>query len=189
MKFKYISILVIIISIVLITSACTLKESDDIEKQIMKKVPFPQSTIILHTEKFNEGEVILYEDESGFRAAFFSAKDDYILSSSNAEVNPKDGFTWTMGNDPNVPFVLFSGVITDEKIEEVVVKQKTLGRKAKIIETNEGKRIWYATFDVLEKADIGKPDPLKIEAYDNEGNIYWKDGVYEEGLFRGKTNK
>jgi len=188
LKSKYISVS-IIITIVLIISACTLKESEVIETQIMDKVPFPQSTIIWHTEKFNDGEIILYEDKSGFRAAFFSAKDDYFFGTGNAEVNPKDGFTWAMIHDPTAPFVLFSGVITDERIEEVVVKQITLEKKAKIIETNEGKTIWYATFDVLENADSGKPDPLKIEAYDSEGNIYWKDGYYEEGFFRGKTNK
>jgi len=187
LKFKYIGLLVIIISIILITSACSVEKNNDIENLIMKKVQFPQSTVIFHTEKFKDGEILLYEDQFGYRAAFFSVKDDYFSSSSNAEVNPKDGFTWTMVNDPNVPVVVFSGVITDDKIEEVIVKQKTLERKAKIIEIKERKRIWFATFEVLEKADNGKPDPLKIEAYDNEGNIYWKDGVYEEGFFRGRT--
>ena len=189
MKLRYISRLVIIFTIVLITSACSLIESNDIENQIMEKVPFPQSTNILHTENYKDGTIILYEDKSGFRADFFLVKDDYFVGGGNADGNPKDGFAWTMRNDPNIALVLFAGVITDEKIKEVIVKQKTLERKAEIIDINDGKRIWFATFDVLEKADDGKPDPLKIEAYDNEGNIYWKDGIYEDGLFRGRTNK
>ncbi|WP_394190668.1 hypothetical protein [Paenisporosarcina quisquiliarum] len=187
MKLRYLSILVIIISIVLITSACNLKDSDNVENQIMKKVPFPQSTNILHTENYKDGTIILYEDQTGFRADFFSIKDDYFSGGGNANGNPKDGFNWTMRNSPKIPLVLFAGVITDEEIKEVIVKQKTLKRNAKIIEINEGKRIWFTTFDVLEKADNGKSDPLKIEAYDNEGNMYWKDGIYEEGYFYGRT--
>jgi hypothetical protein len=35
--------------------------------------------------------------------------------------------------------------------------------------------VWYVTFDVLEKEN---PDPLKIEASSDTGEILWKDGVY-----------
>lgn len=60
-------------------------------------------------------------------------------------------------------------------------------QKAIIIETDDGKRVWFAAFDILEESDNGQPDPLKIEAYYKEGQLCWKDGVYEDGYYRGKT--
>lgn len=53
---------------------------------------------------------------------------------------------------------------------------------------NDGKRYWFTTFDVLEESVNGEGDPLKIEAFDKKGNLYWKSGVYEDGLFQGRTN-
>lgn len=91
-----------------------------------------------------------------------------------------------MINNPDM--AIFAGIITDEKITEVIVKQRTVEHTAKIIDINDGKRYWFTTFDELEEPLNGEADPLKIEAYDNEGNIYWKSGVYEDGLFEGRTN-
>jgi hypothetical protein len=41
---------------------------------------------------------------------------------------------------------MFSGVINDHEITSIVVKQKTIEKKAKIIDTNKGFRIWYLLF-------------------------------------------
>jgi hypothetical protein len=154
----------------------------------MEVAPYPQSTEILYEEYIENGTMLLYKDESGFRQAFYSEKEGYWSHTGNAELNPKDGFTWNMNNNPNIPLAMFSGVITEDKIQQVIVKQKTVEQEAKIIVTKEGYRIWYANFDILEEPSHGEPDPLKIEAFDIHGNVLWKDGVYENGLFSGRTN-
>ena len=93
-----------------------------------------------------------------------------------------------MNNDPSIPLAMFAGVIVNDKIEQVIVKQKTLEKEAKIIETDEGMRVWFTIFDILEEQDSGEPDPLKVEALDGNGNILWKDSIYDDGAFSGKTN-
>lgn len=178
MPFLFISLLII--------SACSLNESNNVEEQFLKRVAHPQSTKILHIENHVNGKIYLYEDKSGFRASFYKEKEDYFQSTSNAEANPEDGFSWTMANNPDL--VLFAGVITDEQIEKVIVKQRTFEQMAKIINIIDGKRYWFTTFDVLEESVNGEGDPLKIEAFDKEGNLYWKSGVYKDGLFQGRTN-
>lgn len=187
MRLKFVSISIILL-ITLITSACSLKTSNDNENRFMKKVPYPESTHILYTKKSDVGTIVLYEDETGFRAAFDTGQENRFMSTGNIELYPKDGFAWGMENDPSIPLVLFAGVITEEKIDSVIVKQKTLEKKATVINTKDGKRVWFIPFNELEESDKGKPDPLKIEALDKEGNVYWKEGTYKEGVFRGKVN-
>ncbi len=68
------------------------------------------------------------------------------------------------------------------------VKQRTIEQEAKIIDIPEDERYWFTTFDVLEESQNGEPDPLKIEAFDISGELYWKSGVYEGGMFEGRTN-
>lgn len=162
----------------LILVSCSAKKVTPSSQKFIKHVPYPKSTTLLYKEKIDAGTIYLYKDKSGFRHAFSSNDFKIWFSSSNGEVNPKDGFDWTMNNAPDVPIVTFAGVITNDEIKVVIVKQKTLEKKAKLIETKEGLRVWFVTFRILEDADIGKPDPLKIEAYSRDGNLIWKDGVY-----------
>lgn len=170
-----------------IITACSYNTSQNTEGFI-ESVPYPKSTEILYEENVENGKIILYKDDTGFRIAFNSHKKGYWIHSSNAELKPKDEFVWTMDNDPSIPLAMFAGVIVNEKIEQVIVKQKTLEKEAKIIETDEGMRVWFTIFDILEEQDSGEPDPLKVEALDGNGNILWKDGIYDNGAFSGKTN-
>jgi hypothetical protein len=182
---KLLLTMVILLLFIMITGACSVNETN-IEEQFLKRVPFPNSTIILHIEDHNGGKIILYKDKSGFRAAFYKEKADFIQSTGNAELNPQDGFEWTMSNTPGM--ALFAGVISDEAIIKVIVKQRTIEQQAKIISINNSERYWFATFDVLEKSLNGEGDPLKIEAYDKEGSLYWKSGIYEGSLYEGRTD-
>jgi len=184
LKQKTLFSIVILFIFIIITGACSVKEQINVEEQIMKRVPFPKSTNILHIEDHKGGKMILYKDKSGFRASFYREKDDYFQGTSNAELNPHDGFDWTMSNMSGM--AIFAGIITDEKITKVIVKQRTVEHQAEIIDINDGKRHWFTTFDELEESLNGESDPLKI--YDKEGNLYWKSGVYGDGLFEGRTN-
>ncbi|KEF37113.1 hypothetical protein M670_03706 [Schinkia azotoformans MEV2011] len=179
----------VILFVMLLTSACSFNATtNSVDEKIMENVAYPQSTEIIYKENFKNGIIVLYQDRTGFRSDFFIIKENYFVKGGNAELNPEGGLSWTMRNDPHIPIVLFGGVITDEKIEEIIVKQRTVEQKARIIDTDYGKRYWFATFEVLEESLHGEGDPLKIEAYDDKGNLYWKSGVYDEGLYEGRTN-
>lgn len=169
-------------TIILIIAACSIN-TIKIHDEFIENVPYAKSTEIIYEENVENGEIILYKDETGFRIAFRSDSTGDWTHSSNAELKPKDGVNWTMNNDPTIPIAMFAGVITTEKIIQVIVKQRTLENEAKIIETSEGMRVWFTIFDTLEESDSGEPDPLKIEAFGSNGNLLWKDGVYEKEAF------
>ncbi|RXT03934.1 hypothetical protein [Ammoniphilus sp. CFH 90114] len=177
---KRIMILLIFLTIL---AGCSLSNNDKIMDQFMGKAPYAESIVVLHKEELDRGIMMLFKDESGFRHALFSRKLGYWNMSGNAELNPKDGFTWTMSNDPNIPIVTFAGIVTNDEIKKVMVRQETLSEQAKIIETEQG-RVWFTYFDTLENAD---PAPLKIEALSDRGQILWKEGIYDGKLFRGET--
>lgn len=175
----------IIILIIIFITGCSITNEDKIDMLLEKTQP--KTFELLYQEQVNKGMVVLYKDDSGFRHAFFSNKTEYWNTSGNAELNPKDGFTWGMINDPNIPILTFAGLITDDEIQNVLVRQNTLNQQAKIISTEQG-RYWFTYFDYLEEAP-GQPDPLKIEALTGDGKIVWKDGIYDGKLYSGKTKK
>ena len=180
-KFLFLSILLLLIT------ACS-NTSSNMTKEFLESVPHPESTKILYEQQKDENKVVLYEDETGFRVGYKNLDGKYWTHTGNGEINPGDGFDWVMNNNPKIPITLFGGIITNEQITTVLVKQKTMEKEATIIETDEGLRGWFVTFDSLEDADPGEPDPLKIEAFDSNGNILWKDGIYEDGHFSGMTS-
>ncbi|MNC23889.1 hypothetical protein D3C75_719260 [compost metagenome] len=100
---------------------------------------------------------------------------------------PADGLSWTMLNTPAIPQVVFGGVLTDDNITAVLIKQKTVEKQAIIVTANT-LRVWYVSFDLLEKADPGSPDPLKIEASSSDGTVLWKSGVYDSTFINGRTD-
>ncbi|WNR44417.1 hypothetical protein [Paenibacillus roseipurpureus] len=173
-----------IIFLMIIFTGCSNSSEDNIEK-LLEKTPFPNSFEVLYQEKVDNGLIVLFKDESGFRHAFFSNKTEYWNISGNADLNPKDGFVWGMTNDPKIPKLTFAGVITDDNIQNVMVRQKTLNQQARMVSTDKG-RFWFTIFDNLEEA-AGQSDPLKIEAISAGGDIVWKDGVYNGKYYHGKT--
>ncbi|MEK4131171.1 hypothetical protein NYE67_16135 [Solibacillus sp. FSL W8-0474] len=170
----------LLISILLpLLTACSITSSNNTD-EFLESVPYPNSTEILDKQQKDDYEVVFYKDETGFRIGYKKLDYEYWTNTSNGEINPEDGFDWVMINNPKIPITLFGGIITNEQITTVLVKQKTIEKEATIVETNEGFRGWFVTFDSLENANPGEPDPLKIEAFDTNGNILWKDGVYED---------
>ncbi len=167
------------IKIILILGLLLIGCSNNTEQIATEQFPHPESTEILYEEEIERGKIILYKDETGFRHAFVSEGDSINwINSGNAELNPEDGCTWTMINDVKTPIFTVAGVITNNEITDVVVKQKTIEKAGNIIQTEEGLTLWYTYFDILVEPNPGEPDPLKIEALSKEGDILWKDGVY-----------
>lgn len=169
----------------LFLSACS-NTSSNIE-EIMESFPHPESTKIIYQEQIDDHQIVIYQDETGFRVGYKKQDDKTWTHTSNGDINPEDGFDWVMNNNPTVPITLFGGTITNEDITTVLIKQKTMEKEATIIETDDGLRYWFVTFNTLEDSDPGEPDPLKIEAFDKNGNVLWKDGVYEDGYYSGVT--
>ncbi|RHW38196.1 hypothetical protein D1B33_04725 [Lysinibacillus yapensis] len=162
----------------LLITACS-NTSSNITEGFLESVPHPESTKILYEQQKDDYKVVLYQDETGFRVGYKRLDSKYWTHTGNGEINPDDGFNWVMNNNPSIPITLFGGIITNEQITTVLVKQKTMEKEATIIETDEGLRCWFVTFDSIEEPDYGEPDPLKVEAFDSNGNVLWKDGVYE----------
>lgn len=172
--------------ILLLITACS---NNNINEDFLKNVPLPgSSTKILYEQQKKDYKIVLYQDESGFRVGYKKLDGKYWTHTGNGELNPEDGFNWVMNNNPTIPIALFGGIITNEQITAVLVKQITMEKEATIVETDEGLRCWFVTFDSLEKPDYGEPDPLKVEAFDKNGKILWQEGVYEDGYFSGLTN-
>ena len=150
-------------------------------KEFLDSVPYPESTKILYEQLKDDYKIVLYQDETGFRVGYNKLAGKYWTHTGNSEINPDDGFAWGMHNNPTIPVTLFGGIITNEQITSVLVKQKTMEKEATVIETDEGLRCWFVTFDSLESS-------LRIEAFDSNGNVLWKDGLYEDGYFSGMTS-
>ncbi|QED46971.1 hypothetical protein [Cytobacillus dafuensis] len=160
----------------LLNTACS-NTSSNITELSLENFPHPKSTEILDRQRKDDYEIVFYTDETGYRIGYKKLDGEYWTHTGNGEINPTDGFDWVMNNDPTIPITLFGGIITDEKITTVFVKQKTMEKEAEIIATDEGLRFWFTTFGSLEEPDLGDPDQLKIEAFDDNGNILWKDGI------------
>ncbi|MEC0179852.1 hypothetical protein P4H83_33845, partial [Paenibacillus favisporus] len=88
---------------VLITGCSSTEDKID---KLLEKTGKPFE--LLYQEEVENGMIVLYKDESGFRHAYFSNKTKYWNISGNAELNPIDGFTWGMTNDPNIPKLTFA---------------------------------------------------------------------------------
>jgi hypothetical protein len=173
--FKY-----VFIFLTILLTSCTA-DKNGLTNEFIESVPHPDSTRILYEEYNAKEKFVIFEDKTGIRYGYFSMTSDYWLHTGNIDPNPKSGGAWGMHNAPNIPVVIFCGVITDSSVQQVIVKQKTLEKNAKIIKLNgDTRKVWFVNFNILEKPGNGEPDPLKIEAYDKDGNIVWKDGVYTE---------
>lgn len=164
---------IIIVGMLFIIGICILNGC--IGADVTQNVPYEKSDI-LYQENLEKGNIVLYKSSTGFRHAFYSNELKIWNVSLNAEINPKEGVSWTMINDTKTPMASFAGVISNSKVKNILVKQKTVEKNAKIIKIDDNFSVWYVTFDVLEK---GTPDPLKIEASSDKGEILWKDGVYK----------
>jgi hypothetical protein len=173
------------IVLILFATGCTLSSEEKMDI-LLQKIGNSKALELLYQQKVDGGMFVLYKDDSGFRHAFFSNKTGYWNVSANSELNPSDGFTWGMTNDPNIPKATFAGVITNDRIQKVIVRQKSSDKQAEIVKTEQG-CFWFTYFDKLDAATNGQADPLKIEALSSEGNLIWKDGVYDGKYFRGET--
>lgn len=131
--------------------------------------------MVFHQEELGKGTIVLYKDNAGFRHAFFSNKLKAWNVGGNADMNNKAGVAWTMYNDEKTPIVTFAGFITNNQVKNILVRQKTLVKNAKVIKVDQDLSVWFVDFDILE---YGLPDPLKIEGLSDKGEILWKDGVY-----------
>lgn len=155
----------------------------------MKLASYPASTEIIYTTEQEDNFIVFYRDEKGFHIGYKLEQVDYWSFTGNGEMAPNDGFELAMNNNATIPHVMIGGIITDASITQVVVKQRTLQQEVTIINQGDYK-LWFTQFDELESADpavLG--DSLKIEAYNAEGALVWRHGIYENKLESGRVSK
>lgn len=84
-----------------------------------------------------------------------------------------------MNNYPNIPILIFAGVITEDNIKKIIATQNNITSEAKIIELeDEDLRLWFVKLDEAIPNMITDEYQLFIEAYDNGGNVVWEDIFY-----------
>ncbi|MGM9988968.1 MAG: hypothetical protein ACI35O_17305, partial [Bacillaceae bacterium] len=138
-------------------------------KDFMDYVPHPKSTVLLHQQKIKNGTLYVYKDETGLRQMFISNDLKVNNNSANVELKPKEGISWGMLDNQKVSIVSLAGMVTNEDIQSVVVKQGAEEKQATIVETQEG-RMWSTYFeDTLE--------PFKTEARSSDGRLIWENPV------------
>lgn len=167
----------------LLLTAC-----NPVKEDFLKSVPNPDDAHYLHEIQREKADIVLYQDNDGLHLAYKKYAGKEWMFTSSLDFDMQDGFSWTMNNMPPLRVVLFAGLITDDEMTKVVVKQKTLQKEATIFQTDDGQRVWFATFDTLEDGDKNGPDPLKIEVLNDSDKLLWKSGIYEDGLYEGKVN-
>lgn len=169
------SIMFLIILVISLTIGCS-RQAKKVSVEVSEKnVPYSKSDVVFYQEDLGKGTIVLYKDNTGFRHAFFSNKLKAWSVSGNADMSSKADVDWTMCNDVKTPIVTFAGIIRNNQIKRIVIKQKTSEKDVKIINVNQDLSVWFVDFDTLE---YGVPDPLKIEGISDKGEILWKDGVY-----------
>lgn len=173
--------------IILLLSGCSWSTKEKMD-MLLERIETPDSFELLYQKEVDGGMLVIYKDNTGLRHAFYSNSKGVWNISSNSELNPSDGFAWDMTNDPDIPKATFAGIITNNQIEKVIVRQEKSEKLAEIVKTEQG-RIWFTYFDQLEKGTNGHAYPLKIEALSSEGNIIWKEGVYAGEYYRGETKQ
>lgn len=155
----------------------------------MKLTSYPASTEILYTTEQDDNFIVFYKDEKGFHIGYKLEQVDYWSFTGNGGMATNDGFELAMNNNPTIPHVMLGGIIPDASITQVVVKQRTVQQKATIINQGDYK-LWFTQFEELESADpTVSGDPLKIEAYNADGTLVWRHGIYENGLESGRVSK
>ena len=153
----------------------------------MKITSYPASTEILYTTEQDNNFIVFYKDIKGFHIGYKLEQVDYWSFTGNGEMTPTDGFEWVMNNNPTIPHVMIGGIITDASITQVVVKQRKEQQEATIINRGDYK-LWFTQFDELESVDpAALGDSLKIEAYNADGTLVWRFGIYENELKSGRV--
>ena len=151
---------------VMFAAGCTSVQDD----QFLSAVPYPDSTEILYKQEIDEGILYFYKDETGFRHSLVSYDGNVYVNSDALELNPKMGADWSINEDPHLNIMILAGVISNEKIQTISIKQNRFEHLGVIVEPKKGPKVWFAMF---EKSFMGGYNLRKEHIQIN--HLRWRD--------------
>lgn len=170
----YISIFLILVS----TGCQELDLSNEEIKDIIDNEYSTQVERILHSALVDSKIIVFYEATDGLRHCIIGMhnKEWVILGgSSNTPLSSEDGITWGMENDDILNILVYSGIITDDRITHINVAQNSQSQSATIVNSN-GIRLWYVVFDHHERPKKSEPNILKIEGTTSDNELLFTGG-------------
>ncbi len=161
MRKTFIVILTLIVILIMI-SGCSKDNDTFLIEKIENSFPNDvQHDEIYHIEIIKMGLLVFYKSTSGFGAGFIKQKSnawEWVSNSGYASLKPDDGLSVVFSNRDEIPLYFSYGIITNPDIIEVISSVDDAVNKAKIIQTSNGIRIWFHTYD----APLSSPFPLIV---------------------------
>ena len=178
-------ILLCLMFFVMFAAGCTSHYGpSEHDGQFLEAVPYPDSTEILYKEEADGMMLYFYKDETGFRHSVISSNGNIMLNSDAVELDPKDGMNFTIHDAPELHIIILAGVISNEKIQTISLKQNGIENYGMIIEPKKGSRIWYVIFERTDLNFHMSKEPFKIEGLSDEGNVLWEDEVFLRNAYK-----
>lgn len=169
---KYIGIITVvglsIISLFLLMSGESNKKQATIEQQLLDEMKNKNIEVekIVHLEVVKDGIVVFYAKDQNLYDAFIQLKGGKWEWYFGSGALPFVADTELIQGGTNFDeFFVHFGIITDDQIKQV--KEKETGELAKIVQNEEGIRI-YIFINQLKKLENGRYEPpVLIPVYDN----------------------
>ena len=74
--------------------------------------------------------------------------------------------------------IILAGVISNEKVQEISLKQNGIENFGMIVETKKGITVWYAIFDRVYDNRTISNEPFKLQGLSDKGEVLWEDEVF-----------
>ena len=163
---------------IIFTGGCTASVDHSAQgDSLMEAVPYPDSTEILDKLDIDEGRLYFYKDETGFRHSIVSNDSNITLNSETVELAPKAGVNWTLNDAAELNIIILAGVISNEKVQEISLKQNGIEHFGMIVETKKGVTVWYTIFDRAYDHRTISNELFKLQGLSDNGEVLWEDEV------------
>ena len=168
-------ILLCLMFFVMFATGCTSAQ-DAQDDQFWGAIPYPDSTELLYKEKIDEGILYFYQDETGFRHSLVSYDGNVYVNNNAPKLAPKKCVhSLSINEDPRLNIIILAGVISNEKIQQITLKQEGYGANFGVIyEPKRGLKIWNVMFE----KDYTPQEPFKIKGFSYKGEVLCEDEVF-----------
>ena len=176
-------ILLCLMFFVMFATGCTSAQ-DAQDDQFWGAILYPDSTELLHKENIDEGILYFYEDGTGFHHLLVAYDGNVYVNNTPPKLAPKKCVqSLSINDDPRLNIIILAGVISNEKIQQITLKEDGYGSNFGVIyEPNSGMfddpekrlKIWNIMF---EKGYTPK-EPFKIKGFSNKGEVLCEDEVF-----------
>ncbi|WP_456278849.1 hypothetical protein [Bacillus sp. AK128] len=134
----------VLMALMLFLNGCSTKNETSLAQLIYNNIPESEGVqVVYHIEVIDYGFLVFYRSNGGLRAGVIDQKFNWITKSGEASLNPEKGLSAVFSNREEVLYFSY-GVVKNPDIVEVTSSND---KKAKIIKTNEGIRLWFISYD------------------------------------------